>query len=369
MRSLKSGLLSVIFTGFCGTAAIIGCSAEGESDLIEDQSATDPETDSTQLPPSNPGTSSGGSSSGSTGATDGGTKKDAAKDAGPPPPEPGDPCTKVDEIFKRSCGACGKQEAVCLGGGDAGGGTVSDYGVCENEVEGGCIPGTTEDVACGNCGTAKKTCNSYCAWSTSSCTGQPTNSCKPGTVEYLTAGCPVSGSYRNRTCGATCTWGSTSTVCEEPNNPNKLTIAGTVNGTVAGNYALTAAVMSKRQPTSSCGASAYLSTSLDHPYVVVEVKNATTKSATISATTAGTPAEVAGVLTAYPVTLPPTTDDELKACSKSNYNFSKWPSLSGITIGAGAKILLRVQAYDPESSPIYEATGNFTLTLKTDALN
>lgn len=372
MRSFKSGLVTFSIAGFVGMAAVIGCSAEGSSDVIEDQSGTAPTDDGSsgnQLPASNPGASSSGGSSGSTSKDAGkdATKAEAGpKDAGPPPPNPGDTCTQADKVFTKTCGKCGKAEAICL---DKGGGKleVSDYGACLGET-GVCEPGTTEDVACGNCGTQKKTCNQYCAWSSSTCSGQPTNSCAPGTVEYTTAGCAVN-LYRNRSCGTACTWGGFSTACAEPVNANKLNIATTVSGTATGSYSLKNTQMSKRQPLYSCGASASLSTTLDHPFEVIELKNTTAKTATISATLTGTPV-VESMLAAYPNALPPMDDTALKACTTVDWGYTTtWPDISGVTIAPGAKILLRVQTYYANSQTTYPTTGNFGLTVTTTALN
>lgn len=373
MRSFKSGLFTFTIAGFVGMAAVIGCAADGASDVIGDQSGTEPEDQGSlgnTLPPSNPGSDEDEDSAPPTkDAGKDASKTDAGKDAGPPPPSPGDACTVADKVFTKSCGKCGKQEAICL---DDGKGklTVSDYGQCLGET-GVCVPGSTETAACGNCGTLTKTCNQYCAWSSSTCGGQPTNSCSPGTTEYSTAGCTSPNTYRSKTCGTACTWSPFTASCAEPVNANKLNIATTLNGTVSGNYALTTSQMSKRQPTYSCGSSASLSTDLDHPYELIEVKNpSTTQTATITVTTTGTPASFWATVAAYPTTLPPTTDAELKACSSTDYA-SSWASISlpGVTIPPNSKILVRVQAYDESSQTSYPSTGTFTLTLKTTALN
>lgn len=379
MRSLKTGLFTFAAAGLFGMVAVIGCSADGAGDVIEDPNATEPTgDDGAQLPPSNPGSSSS-SSSGSTSKDAGkdATKTDSGKDAGPPPPNPGDPCTKIDQIFKKQCGACGTQEAVCLAGsgGDGGAGTVSDYGACNNEVAGGCIPGTTEDVACGNCGTAKKTCNQYCAWSTGTCTGQPTNSCKPGSYEYTAAGCPAN-QYRKRDCQNSCVW-TNYAGCAEPVNANQLTISASATGTVSGTYTLSTAKMAQKV-TGTCG-SASVSTTNNHPYEIVEVRNPTGQTAKISAWLTGTPA-IDTVMAAYATTLEPQTETELKNCAKGVNDFcpadlpcstdDDWSGLTGtnqVTIPPNGRVLIRFQAYYSNGGT-QATTGNATLTVRTDAL-
>src|SRR5687768_13903671 len=113
MRSLKTGLFTFAIAGFFGTAAVIGCGADGSGDVISDPNATEPEDEGSQLPESNPGTSSSGGTkdAGRDARTD--ARTDSGKDAGPPPPNPGDTCTKLNQIFAKSCQKCGKAEAIC----------------------------------------------------------------------------------------------------------------------------------------------------------------------------------------------------------------------------------------------------------------
>jgi hypothetical protein len=365
MRSFKSALFTFAIAGFAGMVAVIGCSADGTTDAI-DESGTEPSDEGgNQLPPSNPTTSSSGSTSKDAGK-DSAPKTDAGKDAGPPPPKEGDPCTVKDTVYTEACGKCGKSQAICL---DSGGGVlkVSPYGACLGET-GVCEPGTTQQAACGNCGTLTQTCNNYCAWTSSQCTGQPTNSCAPNTTEYTTAGCAVN-LYRNRTCDTTCVWSGFSTSCAAPNNANKLNIATTVNGNATGSYSLKSTQVSKRQPLYGCGASASLSTTTDHPYEIIELTNTTAKTATVSVTGTGTPV-IESTIAAYPNALPPTDDNSLKACTTVDWGYSTaYPDITGITIAAGAKILIRVQAYYDVAQTTYPCTGNFGLQVTTTALN
>jgi len=367
MRSLKSGLITFTIAGVFGMAAVIGCSADGSSDVIEDQSGNEPTTDESssgnQLPASNPTTSSSGGSSGTTSKDAGkdAAKADAAKDAGPPPPNPGDTCTVADKTYSKSCGKCGKQEAICL---DQGGGVlkVSDYSACTGET-GVCVPGETATEACGNCGTLTKTCNNYCAWSSSTCGGQPTNSCSPGSTEYSTAGCSVANTYRNRSCGTACTWSGFSTTCAEPNNPIKLTLATTAAGVVNANYTLATTKQGKRHPSYLCGSSATLSTTSDYPYELVELVNPSAKQLTISFKSTASTFDVAYAV--YPTNLPPTSDAELKACNKADYSPYE---VTGVVVPPNAKYLLRISSYYNSGNTFGETTtGSVPMIITTTA--
>ena len=363
MRSVKSGLFSLLAAGFVVTAVVVGCAASETGDVDPT-----PETDGTgptPLPESNP--------PGEVPKVDAGkkdaAKPDAAKDAGPPPPEPGDKCTKVDEVFEKVCGKCGKQKALCLADGSAG--KVSDYGPCENEI-GQCVIGSTQE--CGNCGTS--TCSNSCNWGV--CQNQPQNACAKGTTEYSTAGCGA-GQYRKRECSQACQWGNFSTTCAEPQNANVLTINTTVNQQVTGSYSLIAGRTAKRQPTYTCGSSATLSTTTDHPYELIELRNPdTTKTATLNVTMSGAVAFYAAIA-AYPTNLPPSSDAELRACSVADYGYysttsptsSYWPDIYSMTIPPNGRALIRVQAYysavtAPTNQP---TTGGFGLIVKTTAMN
>lgn len=79
---------------------------------------------------------------------------------------------------------------------------------------GACAPGDVVTEDCGNCGKRTKTCNQLSVFVAGACTGEPANGCKPGTVDYTTAGCAAPATFRNRTCGAACTWGNYSGTCE-----------------------------------------------------------------------------------------------------------------------------------------------------------
>lgn len=380
MRSLKSGLVAVAVAGLFGCLAVVGCSADGGSaDLGTSNAAAEPEEEeAAQLPPPSNSSSSSATATDAGTKDSGTTKKDSGTpDAGPPPPEAGDPCTTQDALANRPCGACGTQQAICQASGNDGGALAwSQYGTCQGEVAGGCVPGTVATEACGNCGTVQKTCTKFCAWTSGSCSGQPTNSCKPGLLEYSTAGCSTPNTYRNRTCQNSCQWSGFSTTCDAPNNPNKMTISGTVGQTVTQQWTLTPASAAKKP--GDCGASS-VGPSL-YQQVAVEIRNPTSQKATVSIyqSKAGASAvEIDTVLWIYNKTLPPSDDAALLACDygvedscgttpsnlcgnvTSTFNFA---GASNVTINAGSAILVYSAGFSTTT------TGAFNLNVKTDAL-
>jgi hypothetical protein len=378
MRSLKSGLFAIALTGLLGTAAVVGCSAEGGgATTTEDQAPTEPGSSGSVVPPrgedEDPPPDAGKTDASK---KDSGPKPEAGVDAGPPPPVAGTACPTLNAIAQKTCGACGKSETVCL---DEGGTKKwSVYGACQNELAGGCVPGTMVQENCGNCGKVTKTCSQYCAYTSGTCNGQPVSSCAPGTIEYLSAGCPTAQTYRNKACGTACTWGSVSATCEAPNNPNKITISATAAGTVTGNYNLSTAKMGPRISGGCPGAS--VSTTVDHPYEIVEVKNATAQTAKVSAWLTGTPA-VDTVMAAYQTNLPPQNDTERKACKWGVNDYcpsslpcttqDEWSGLTGtqqLIIPPGQVVLVWFGSYYPNSSTTETTTGTATLTLRTDVL-
>jgi len=376
MRSLKSGLFAIAFSGVLGTVAVVGCSADGGgADIEENVAPTEPASSGSTLPPKGEPVDPPDAGK-DAGKKDSGPKAEAGVDAGPPPPVEGTACPTLNTITQKNCGACGKAETVCLDDG-TGKGKWSPYGGCTNELAGGCIPGTSVQEDCGNCGKVTKTCTQYCAYTSGSCTGQPANSCPPASVEYTNAGCAAQ-SYRERTCAAACTWGNYTAGCAAPNNANKLTISGTVAGTAAGTFTLSA---SKMGPKVSGGCPGSVSSTKDHPYEIVEIKNNTTKTATVSAWLSGTPA-IDTVMWAYNTNLPPQDDTARKACKWGVNDFcpsslpcttdDDWSGLTGATqslvIPPGQVVLVQFAAYYPNSSATYVTTGAATLTVRTDVL-
>ena len=372
MRSLKSGIFGCVVEGLLGTFVVVGCSASGDTGDIDAITDTDPtegddDTRGSVLPPSNPSDDDDDddqSTKKDAGKKDAG-KKDAGKDAGPPPPEPGDKCTAANTTVSRTCGMCGKQEALC----EEVDGKLqwSEYGPCTGET-GTCMPGSTQ--ACGNCGT--QTCSAFCGWG--SCTGQPANSCSPGAVQYTTAGCP-GGGYKNRTCNDACGWDGYSGTCDIPTTPNKMTIQTTVGGVRSQQWTLNTETTPK--PPSSCSGSI---TSTNVRFVPVEVSNTTTKAAEISAyhTKSATGKEFDTVVWVYNGNALPMTDTERAACQQkvadgcsitgNPCNGTSSLLLAGldkITIPAGGKILVYSATY---GSATDSGDGTFFLNLRTDKL-
>lgn len=371
MRSIKSGLVAFAVSGLLVSFTVVGCSADGGSaDIGSDTEATDPTGTGTQLPPSQ---SSGGGGTADAGKKDSG-KVDSGADAGPPPPNPGDSCTKANTKATRPCGACGTQESLCTAVDDAGTLQWGDYGVCEGEVADGCIPGTVVTEACGNCGTLTKTCTKYCAYTSGACTGEPADSCSPGAVDYTTASCPTANTYRNRTCGSACTWSNFSSTCAAPNNPNQMNVAATVGSVSSQTWTLSSSSVGHKPI--GCGGSASTS---DVQRVAVQINNTTGKKATVSIyhSKASGGNELDTILWAYNKTLPPNDDTSLVACdygvedscsgttpsnlcgNTSVYNLA---GMSNVTINAGASLLVYSAGYSGS------VTGAFVLNVKTDAL-
>jgi len=359
--------------------AFVACSADGASDPITATGNTDPQP-TASLPPSTV-PEGGNTVPDSGGGKDGG--KDAAKDAtaetgvdaGKPAPNPGDACKALDEIFPRTCGACGKQEAICLAKPDGTPGVVSDYSPCVGELVDGCIPGTVENEACGNCGTRKRTCNAYCAWITAACAGEPVDSCTPTAVDYTSAGCGV-GTVRTRTCNAACSWSGFGLSCSALDL--KLVVAGTAGDSVSGIYPLRATKADKRL-TGTCPNGSF-STTTNHPYVYVELVNPTEQTLTLSAwnTIAKTGGTIIDTLmTWYDSDSPPTDEPGRKACAKGTIDScpsglpcgdTKWAGLTGtsaVTIPPFGSVTLMFQSYYAAggSSP---SEGEVKLVVRTD---
>src|SRR5690606_24515309 len=94
-------------------------------------------------------------------------------DAGPIPFDagPAQPCDLPGATEMVPCGNCGTVQRFCTVDGEW------VYGVCSGEGE--CRPGTMEAVSCGNCGTQTARCNTACTWDrTGACAGE--GECAPG---------------------------------------------------------------------------------------------------------------------------------------------------------------------------------------------
>ena len=367
-RALSSSLFFLI-----GLAVFVGCSADGGflGELGGDGDGDDG-ANGASLPPSNGGSSSGSSSGDGVDASKPKKPDAAAEDAGPPPPEPGDTCAKADQIFKRSCGACGSQEAICLSG-EGGSLKVSDYSVCLAEKAGGCIPGTVADDACGNCGKLTKTCTKYCDWQKTACSGEPANACPAGQISWATSGC-ASG-VTKRTCSDACQWSSFTGVCSTADYQLKVADAAGKSASVV--FPLLATSKSKKV-TGNC-TNATLSTTVDHVVAYVTVKNENAKAAKVSVWNSLAPGGVVidTVLTAYASI--PSGDTQLRACIGSAGTYcttsllpcgdSKFGSLTGtnaVSIPAGQSRVVAVTTEQVQQAG-NTVEGPILLNVRTDS--
>lgn len=347
---------------FAIVVAAVACSASAVEDDLQAVAPQEPDPNggSAQLPPSSSsGSSSGGAPVGPT-PNDAG-KKEASVDAGPPPPEPGTPCSVADEIKERRCGACGKQSTICLGG------KWSDYSACGGELPGGCIPGTTTTEACGNCGTRAKTCNNSCTWSAAACGGQPANACTPGGVELASAGCTTANTFRSRSCTTTCTWNPFTTACTAP--PTTIEVPPTPGG-VNYTYVVLKSTQTTKRLEDECP-TGLLSTDVT-PFAWVQVHNGNAKKAVLTVYNSQAPGGPVfeTSLAAYGATKP-ATDAARKSCAVGVAEFSE-PSTTGddrfaaledtyeVPIAAGATIWVYNAAYDAAS------TGQLKLNVRLD---
>ena len=383
MRSLKSGVFAFALSGVLGTLAVVGCSADGGgADIEEGVAPTEPGSSGSVVPPKGDPVDPPDAGKDS-GKKDSGSKPETGVDAGPPPPVPGTACTVDGETKKKACGACGTQETICIDE-DGTGKKWSVYGTCAGELTNGCIPGTVVDEACGNCGTVKKTCTQYCAFTSSACTGEPVNNCKPGAKEYSTAGCTTPSTYRDRTCGAACTWSGFSPTCETPVNDIVLNVPTTVGGTASKTITFSAAKQGPKLSAFSACPQASSPTAGNYPYEYVELKNpSATKIATVTIYASAAPGgEVIDTLmAAYATALQPMDDAARKACKwgandqssgTDVTNFtgdSAFSILKTVAIPAGGSILVYVASYYANPTSGEPTTGDLNLNVKVDTLN
>ncbi len=345
----------------CGGALVLGglllasgpsaCAAgtlEGDGENGPEGAASDP--DRSRLPPS------------ASPLDDAGAGRDAKADASPPPPAPGQSCTTVDQVFTRTCGACGTQSALCFSS-DGGAGIVSEYNPCSGEVQGGCTAGTAEELACGNCGTQKRKCSTSCVWSVGTCV-EAAAACKAGTVEYSPAGCPSASTYRMRTCQGTCAWTPYS-ACAAPVNETVVDVAGTVAQTTTRVVNLSAAQMAAGLEEDGTCPVAYLEVG-NYPFRYVELRNLTGKAATvaISISAAANSDDLYPLFATYTLPIVPMTQAERLACVAGPTDYT-----ANVTIPVGQSILVYVSSYY-EYDPSYpsESTGDVTLAVRTVSL-
>lgn len=368
---LPLSVLSVVTAQACSATG-----GAGDPPAEPPAATTDPPT----LPPQGnpPPPSDGGG-----GGTDSGGSKDSGVDAGPPPPAPGSACATPNEIFKKPCGACGTQEAVCLANADGGaGGTVSSYGTCGNEVAGGCIPGTVDTVACGNCGTRQRTCSQYCLWNQTTCTGEkvaPTG-CHKGSTNISSAGCPAT-EYREQTCAGTCLWGNFG-ACGAPPAGGVLEVSDIQDGVVSGLYYMSAAQQGKRITGTCVTSTPSLSTTTDHPYIWVQINNNTAKTATLTVYNtgpAGAP-QINTYMAAYDSVVDPTDDASLQACkvgvgsscTSALCGYTSYASLTttrSLVIPPGGSMGVKTTSYYAVSyTPVKPTEGLIYVNVRTDKL-
>lgn len=110
-------------------------------------------------------------------------------------------CT-AGETQQQACGNCGTRKRTCGSNCQWGG-----WSGCQGE--GACAPGQSQHRACGNCGTDTRTCGSNCQWGGWSGCGSE-GPCAPGQTEE--ASCGNCGRHTH-TCESNCRWGAFS-ACE-----------------------------------------------------------------------------------------------------------------------------------------------------------
>jgi N-acetylneuraminic acid mutarotase len=105
----------------------------------------------------------------------------------------------------RACGKCGTQTRTCSSGG-----VWNEWSVCTGEKSfSSCSIGDVRVNDCGKCGTQKDICDPVsCEWSAGACLGEPVGACTKGETDTSTASCPTAGEVRTRTCTDKCVWGA-----------------------------------------------------------------------------------------------------------------------------------------------------------------
>lgn len=111
-------------------------------------------------------------------------------------------CTPLTTENK-ACGKCGTATRTCSSGG-----TWNEWSACAGEKTfTSCTVGEVRATECGKCGTQKDTCDPVtCEWLTGACLGEGV--CAKGEVDVTAASCPVVGEVRERTCSDKCAWGA-----------------------------------------------------------------------------------------------------------------------------------------------------------------
>jgi hypothetical protein len=298
--------------------------------------------------------------------TDAGT--DAGRDAGV---DSGAPvCRNATDIIERSCGACGKQSAVCEAT-DAGL-SLGAFSYCFGERDGGCTPGTEPDggVPCGRCGRARSVCQNDCTYASGSCIEPPTSVCTPGEKVFkMGLSCPNPGEGRYATCGNDCTFAFGDCLIEE----TWITVSSTVGGVASRTF-----TMKSSQTTGRGGTSGTTCTpsSTSTPYEAVVVRNTSSKNLQVSLWDSF---PTGSGLTYYDTVMNVFDGETLPAsrttCLGANDTCSTSPCISGsglggfpasapITINAGASILVYTGCWSSSCT----TPTNLVLNVKTEVI-
>jgi hypothetical protein len=378
MRSLKSRLLGYGAVAVFGIAVVVGCSASGDTGDLTQAAPTEPtDNGGKQLGQSAPSTDQPSTTDNSTdgtepehiGSSDGGPSTPTTKDAGPSAPDPGQACPTIDYIFKRTCGVCGSQEARCFANDAGTGGFVGPYNDCHDEKVGGCVAGSTDEVACGDCGTAKRTCNKACVWTQSSCAGQPTNHCTPGAIELTNASCS-GNTFSQRTCSGTCSWSYFSQTCSPP--PTFVAVPPSVGSTNSAMVQFTSTKTTARLPSYyyTCPITAAFTTAT--PYTYMEVRNTNPKAVTvtISNSTYQNGPAIYGVRAVYAGSAIPTSDSDRKNCKDNKFTTGTFTTtMTGISIPANSSVQVYMGAYDAyDPTDPTDSTGTMMFNVKTESV-
>lgn len=296
----------------------------------------------------------------------------SASDAG----AEGSPCPVKDQVAQQSCGLCGFQTRLCAPSdrsNPASPNTWQPWGFCQNEVAGGCVPGTSTSEACGLCGTRQKVCQIDCQYAVGACKNEPPNACQPGKVEFQ-AGLSCTEGGRSRTCGPTCQYGSFG-ACFTPGAPT-LVASGNVGGKVTGEFTLS---LDNKAPRlgGTCPSGSLASTSTAFQYVTIENPTAATLVVSVytnQSSNAGS-GYIDTVIASYSGNTVPVTDAARKACVKgvndgcsdpdADACNSSWGGLVGanaITLAPNSKSLVYVGAWGASDK------GDYALIARTDSV-
>ena len=203
-------------------------------------------------------------------------------------PKEGDNCpvgTAENTVLTRTCGKCGKQNALCEKNG-AGVLKVSAYGACTAEpTTAVCLPGEVIVSTCGFCGQQVKRCDGTCSYIEGACQNQVVGGCPAGEITFLEGLCgpgttPPSNAtdVRRQVCSPSCARGTAEPCAPRPTP--EIVVAQTVNGLVATENDVIATKVA-RLNTGSCPST--LSSTLS-TYQWVRVRNSGADSVNVTVT-------------------------------------------------------------------------------------